>query len=401
MAKFKLTDKNVRALTTPGRHSDGANLYLRIRETGSKSFCVVTKYQGRPIEITIGPYGDRSGQFSLASARMRSNEIMTTVRGGQDPRLVSNQDSSEQPVQKAVPPFGEFAFSLIDQIEGGFQNPKHRLQWRATLETYCAEFWHKAVDEISTDDVIRCLVPIWTTKAETASRVRGRVQRILDAAKAKNLRSGENPAAWKGHLALLLPPPRKLQRGHHAAMPYATLPEFWQQLSKLESYSSAALKFTILTAARSNETRGAKWNELDLENAVWTVPAERMKAGREHRVPLSPAAIEIVQQMQAMSISDFVFASGRLNRPLSDMALLMCLKGLCQGVTVHGFRSSFRDWVGEETDFARETAEAALAHNVGDSTERAYRRSDALQKRRSLMNAWSAFVTTPGDLLAA
>jgi integrase len=249
------------------------------------------------------------------------------------------------------------------------------------------------VDEISTEDVLSVLKPIWSTKPEIASRVRGRIERVIDAAKAKGHRKDENPARWKGHLDQLLPKPKKLSRGHHAALPFTDIPVFVAKLRCQGSISAAALEFCILTAARTGEVINARWGEIDFEARVWTVPATRMKMKREHRVPLSDRSIGILESILESKTGDFVFPGQRRGRPLSSMALEMVLRRMkAGGITVHGFRSSFRDWCGEATNFPRELAESSLAHVVGDATERAYRRGDALEKRRKLMAAWASFI---------
>jgi integrase len=283
---------------------------------------------------------------------------------------------------------------LLQQIEGGFRNAKHRAQWRSTLGTYCKSVWDKPVDQITTDDVLSILRPIWTKKAETASRVRGRIERVLNAAKVHGYRSGENPAAWQGHLQLLLPKRQRLQRGHHPALPFNDLPAFWQRLTAFDTIASAALQFLILTAARSGEIRGATWGEFDFEKRLWTVPAARMKVAREHVVPLCNSGIEILNRMQEIRHSDFVFPGAREDSSLSDMTLSKVLRGLTKGYTVHGFRSTFRDWCGEKTDFSREHAEACLAHTIGSAVERAYRRGNSLEPRRRIVAAWETFILT-------
>ena len=279
-----------------------------------------------------------------------------------------------------------------------------------TLETYAAPLRSKPVNRINTEDVLEVLQPIWTTRAETASRVRGRIEKILDAAKAKGLREGENPARWRGHLDNLLPKRQLLQRGHHAAMPWQELPEFIAQLRHSPSMAALALEFVILTAARSGEVLrsyredevvGASWGEIDRQAKVWTIPARRMKAGREHRVPLSGRAIAILNEAEKARRGKFIFPGQRGDQPLSDMALTMLLRRMNVGAaTVHGFRSSFRDWAGEVTSFSREIAEAALAHTIGDKVERAYRRGDALEQRRKLMQAWADFCAVPNSSAA-
>jgi integrase len=284
------------------------------------------------------------------------------------------------------------ADAVVASLSAGFRNDKHKAQWRSTLETYAAPLRNKPVDAIVTDDVLVVLKPIWITKAETASRLRGRIEKVLDAAKAKGFRSGENPARWRGHLDHLLPRPSKLSRGHHAAMPYEEVAEFIGKLRANQSLGALALELCILTAARSGEILGMRWSEVDLNKAVWTVPAHRMKAGREHRVPLANGAATILRQLWKSRTGDFVFPGNVREKPLSSMAMEMVLRRMnIQNATVHGFRSSFRDWAGNVSSFPREIVETALAHVIGDKAEQAYRRSDALEKRRKLMEAWSAY----------
>lgn len=264
--------------------------------------------------------------------------------------------------------------------------------WERFAQSYACTIRKVPVDKLSTDDVVRVLRPLWHDKIETATKVRERIKLVLDHAKARGLRSGDNPAAWKGHLDQILPAHSKLDRSHHAAMPYADVPAFLQRLRGAGGVGARALEFAILTAVRSGEARGARWSEIDLDAKVWTIAATRMKSEKLHRVPLSDRAMEIVQEMKATALNDLVFPGQRDNRPLSDMTLLKVLKTAGGGaVTAHGFRSSFRDWSAEATNFQREVAEAALAHAVGDSVERAYRRGDALEKRRKLMDAWASY----------
>jgi len=284
------------------------------------------------------------------------------------------------------------ADDVRETLSAGFRNEKHKAQWKSTLESYAAPLRAKPVDTIGTDDVLAVLKPIWTTKAETASRVRGRIEKVLDAAKAKGFRDGGNPARWRGHLDHLLPRPSKLARGHHAAMPYEDVAAFIAKLRKREATSALALELCILTAARSGEILGMRWSEIDLDKKVWTVPADRMKAGREHRVPLSPRAIAILRQLEEPKAGEFVFPGQARKKPLSNMAMEMVLRRMkIEEATVHGFRSSFRDWAGNVSSFPREIVETALAHVIGDKAEQAYRRSDALEKRCKLMEAWAAY----------
>jgi integrase len=275
-----------------------------------------------------------------------------------------------------------------------WRNAKHAAQWEMTLRDYAASLRRLPVDKVTTNDVLSVLKPLWHSKPETASRFRGRIERVLDAAKAKGLRTGENPARWRGHLDQLLPKRLQLTRGHHAAMDYADLPAFMDCLQVREGSAARALEFAILTAARSGEVLGARWEELDLERGVWTVPPNRMKAGREHRVPLSRRALNMVNAIQREG--DFVFAGQKAGSPLSVMALEMVLRRMkVDDATVHGFRSAFRDWTAECTNFPNEVCEAALAHVIENRAEAAYRRGDLFEKRRKLMEAWGTYCTTP------
>lgn len=256
------------------------------------------------------------------------------------------------------------------------------------METYCKPIRDLPVDAIDTAAVLEVLTPLWSAIPETASRLRGRIEAVLDYAKAHGLRSGENPAAWRGHLASILPKRGKLSRGHHAAMPYQDVPEFVSRLRERETMPATALEFLILIAGRSGEVSGARWNEFDLERAIWTVPATRMKAGREHRVALPSRAMHILTRLNEFRTGDLVFHGQRRGRPVSGKALA----NLCPaGATIHGFRSAFRDWVSEETNYPRELAEQALAHATGSAVELAYRRGDALEKRRTLMETWANY----------
>ncbi|QJP14855.1 integrase arm-type DNA-binding domain-containing protein [Starkeya sp. ORNL1] len=389
----KLSARAVATIRDAGRHSDGAGLYLQVSPTGAKSWLFMFKRDGKRREIGLGSVRD----VSLADARQKAAEARKLIDAGKDPLAERRATAAAERALEAKPTFAAVADSLIASIAPGFRNAKHLEQWRTTLgASYCSSIRDIAIDEITTEDVLRVLQPIWSTKAETASRVRGRIERVLDAAKAKGLRLGENPARWRGHLDSLLPKRQKLQRGHHAAMPYASVSAFVARLRASEGISACALEFLILTAGRSGEVMGARWAEFDLRAKVWTVPAERMKAGREHRVPLSARAIQIVTGLKEHRPNNdggsaFVFPGAKQGASLSVMALDMQMRRLKSTDTVHGFRSSFRDWVGEETTFPREVAEAALAHTVGNEVERAYRRGDALEKRRKLMDDWALY----------
>jgi integrase len=339
------------------------------------------KVDGKRREMGLGSLRD----VPLAKARERAAEARQKLADGLDP--IAARDNKPREMT-----FGEAADALIESMSSSWRNEKHRAQWRMTLTVYCEPLRARPVTEIGTEDVLKVLKPLWTAKPETASRLRGRIERVLDFARAQGHGPGENTARWRGHLDAVLPKRAKLTRGHHKAMPFDDVPTFMANLRERDGIAPRALEFAILTAARSGEVFGALWEEFDLEACVWTVPARRMKAGREHRVPLSTRAIEILQAMQQKRLGDLVFPGVKAGRPLSVMALEMVLRRMKVDVTVHGFRSAFRDWAGERTHFPREVAEAALAHLVGDAVERAYRRGDALEKRRKLMDAWASFL---------
>lgn len=377
----KLTDAKAKSALKPGRHSDGGGLYLNVTPTGSKSWVFMWVRDGKRREMGLGAYP----VVSLAAARKKAQECREDVAAGRDPIA--------ERAKEAEPSFGECADRFLASMEASWRNEKHRAQWRMTLTEYCKPIQSKRVSQIGTDDVLKVLQPIWGSKPETASRLRGRIERVLDYARAKGWRNGENPALWRGHLKNILPPRQKLTRGHHAAMPYRDVPAFMKRLRNADAMAARALEFLILTASRSGEVYGAKWSELDLEAGIWTVPAERMKAGKEHRVPLSRQALALVKKLHELRMSDYVLPGHRPKCPLSSSAMEMLLRRMkVEAFTVHGFRSAFRDWAGDETTFPREIAEAALAHRVGDATELAYRRADALSKRKKLMQAWADYL---------
>jgi integrase len=293
--------------------------------------------------------------------------------------------------------FDGCAAAYIDAHKTGWQNAKHRDQWRNTLTSYASPmFGSLPVQAVDVGLVMKALESIWQTKPETASRLRGRIEAVLDWAKVRGYREGENPARWRGHLDKLLPAPSKVRKvEHHPALPYDELADFVAALRSQEGVAARALGFLILTAARTGEVIGSRWDEVDLEEKIWVVPAARMKAGREHRVPLSEAAAAVLEQMKQIRESDFVFPGGKKGKPLSNMAMLAVLKRMDRGeLTAHGFRSSFRDWAAERTNYPHEVAEMALAHTVGDKVEAAYRRGDLFQKRRQIMEAWARFCET-------
>jgi integrase len=378
----RLNARKVATITKPGRHADGGNLYLSVSTTGAKSWVFMFRWQGSTKELGLGS----ARNVSLADAREHAAISRAQLAKGGLP--TGSRRSLEGPA------FGEVAGKVLEAMRPSWRNKKHAGQWETTLREHAAPLLRLPVDKITTEDVLSVLKPLWNDRRETASRLRSRIERVLDAAKAKGLRSGENPARWRGHLDQLLPRRQKIERKHHAAMPYTDVPAFMERLRALEGVTARALEFAILTGARTGEVLGARWEEFDLDAAVWTIPAERMKGGREHTVPLSDRAAEIIASMPE---GTFVFAGRFEGTRLSDSMLLHLLQERMKvvSVTVHGYRSSFRDWAGDCTPFPRDVIEAALAHAIGNATEAAYRRSTAIEKRRELMRAWEAYCGTP------
>jgi integrase len=387
MKSGKLTARAV-ATAKPGEYGDGAGLRLVVAPSGAKRWIYRFTINKVVSEMGLGSVD----VVSLAEARDKAAAARKLAKAGVSP-VEQKREALKAAADK--PTFGAVADALIKSKESGWRNPRHRAQWRTTIETYAKALWAKPVDEIDTAAVLAVLTPIWTKTPETASRVRGRIEAVLDAAKAQGHRSGENPATWRGHLSHLLPKRQKIDRGHFAATPYSDIPAFVAKLRKLESVSALALEFLILTAARLGEVLGATWGEIDLEAKVWTIPAERMKSERQHRVPLCDRALAILERMREARTGELVFPGYRAGRPLAGAALLGYARKNGMTETLHGFRSAFRDWAGEETHFPREVCEQALAHAVGNEVERSYRRGDSLEKRRQLMDSWSAFITEP------
>jgi integrase len=383
----KINRLNARAIATIakyGRHADGGGLYLSISPNGGRRWVFLFRWHGKPTELGFGSARD----VTLARARELAGQARTKLAEGVNPK------DARRPLEGAT--FGECADRLVEAMRPSWRNEKHAAQWEMTLRDYAAPLRRLPVDKITTDDVLSVLKPLWNNKPETASRLRGRIERVLDAAKAQGLRRGENPALWRGHLDQLLPKRQRLTRGHHAAMDYNDVPAFMRDLRGRGATAARALEFAILTAARSGEVLGARWDEFDLERGIWTVPAARMKPGREHRVPLSKSALKIARKMEEARNSDFVFPGQATARPLSVMALEMMLRRMkIENATVHGFRSAFRDWAAECTNCTNEVCEAALAHVIKNKAEAAYRRGDLFEKRRKLMEAWAAHCSTP------
>jgi integrase len=385
VAEKRLTAVAVKS-AGPGAHPDGGGLYLCVSPSGSRTWVYRFSWHGSRPEMGLGSFDPKT---ELADARAARDDARRDLRAHRNP-IEARRERRRAEAPK--PTFGEVADKLLKDKEREWGNVKHREQWEWSLIVGATKLRELPVDQIETEDILKVLNPLWTKKPETASRLRGRIEAVLDAAKAQGHRSGENPAAWRGHLSHLLAKRPRLARGHHAAMAYKDIAILMAHLKTDENMAARALEFCILTATRTGEILGAKWAEIEPDERVWTIPPARMKAGREHRVPLSDRAQAIVENLASSRTGDFVFPSPRGNRPLSHVAMAKVLTRLgIKGATVHGFRSAFRDWAGNETSFPREVAEAALAHVVGDKAEQAYRRGDALEKRRKLMAAWAAY----------
>jgi integrase len=389
----KLSAATVRNAARRGYYSDGGGLYLQVGATGSKSWVFRYKVGGKLYEMGLGALHT----VGLAEARTRARRCREHRLDGLDPLAVRNAARTRAKLDAArAITFATCAERYIAAYRAGWRNAKHRDQWSNTLSAYVEPvFGALPVQAIDTALVMKAVEPIWTEKPETASRVRGRVEAILDWATARGFRTGENPARWRGHLDKLLPRKTKVRPvEHHAALPFAETGAFIAELRRQEGVAPRALEFAILTAARTGEVIGARWDEVDFAERLWTIPSERMKAGKEHRVPLPVGALAILEELHKVRQGDFLFPGGRAGRPISNMAMTMTLRRMGRGgLTVHGFRSTFRDWASERTGFPAEVAEMALAHTVADAVERAYRRGDLFQKRRQLMDAWARFCT--------
>ena len=387
----KLTAVKVRSLVKPGSYGDGAGLYLQVRGPEQRSWVFRFKMAGRSRLMGLGALAD----VSLAEAREKAAAARKLARSGTDPLDARTAVRAGLAAKQGLITFREVADAYQAAHAPGWRNAKHRQQWANTLSTYTFPVMgHLPVASVGVGEVLRVVEPLWTAKPETAARVRGRIETILDYATAKGLRTGDNPARWKGHLSMALPARAKVRRvKHHAALPWAEAGAFMAALRAQPGTASLALRFAILTAARTGEVIGATWAEVDRRAGVWTVPAERMKAGREHRVPLSEPALALLRTMAVAGAETrgFIFPGQRFGRGLSNMAMLTVLRRMGRAdVTAHGFRSAFRDWAGETTGYAAEVIEAALAHTVGNKTVAAYARGDLFEKRRRLMAEWAA-----------
>jgi integrase len=389
----------------PGRYGDGDGLYLLVRDNGTAFWLFRYFLRGKMREMGLGRARGPNA-VSLADARGVAAPLRRLVRNGVDPldQRKAEADAARaaaQAEQARAITFRTVAGYYIDAHEAGWRNTKHALQWRATLKTFVfGHFGDIPVGKVGTAEVLAALEPIWTTKPETASRVRGRIEAVLDYARTREWRAGANPAAWRGHLDNLLPARNKVRQDeHHAALPWQQVSAFMTDLRQQNGVAARALDFAILTAARTGEVIGARWSEIDMQAAVWAVPAGRMKSGREHRVPLSTPALGVLHDMVKLRTSAapeaIVFPGQRQGQALSNMAMLVLLRRMGHGdLTTHGFRSSFRDWCGE-TGKPNDIAETALAHTLGNAVQAAYQRSDLLERRRELMHAWGAYCEKP------
>ena len=390
---FKLTQFKVDKLKSPGIYGDGAGLSLKVTVGGSKSWIFRYMLAGKAHWMGLGSYPD----VGLADAREKAADLRKLTRQGIDPLGERRKETSviRAALAKTIT-FDTAAEKFIDAHKDGWRNPKHIEQWRSTIKTYASPTIGKLdVSLIDTAHIMTILEKdgFWKTKTETASRVRGRIESVLDWATARKYRTGENPARWKGHLDKLLPARTKVQKTeHHAALPWAEIGGFMESLRDQQGIAARAVEFAVLTAARSGEVRGATWEEVDFDAGQWVIPAERMKAGKEHRIALSSKALAVLKTQKEAFPEGYIFPGAKEGKPLSDMSLTAVLRRMERhDITVHGFRSSFRDWAAESTAYPSEMVEMALAHTINNKVEAAYRRGDMLEKRRRLMQDWCDF----------
>ena len=391
----RLTARTIATKQTPGLHCDGGGLYLQISGSGSKAW--IFRYRS-PLTRKLRDMGlGAIHTVGLLEVREKAAAQRSAIQSGLDPIETREEQNRKRAIEaaKAIT-FSQCAASYIESHRAGWRNEKHADQWTNTVETYCNPvIGSLPVQDVDTGLVLKILEPIWASKPETASRLRGRIENILDWAKVRGYRAGENPARWKGQLNQLLPALAKKSRVvHHEAMPFDEVSAFVSRLREQSTVSARCLEFTILTAARTNEAVYATSDEFDLNAATWTIPGSRMKAGKEHRVPLSPRAVQIVRDMLKRK-EDYVFPGAKSGKPMSNMAMLTLLERMGVAVTVHGFRSTFRDWAAERTEFSHEVCEMALAHTIPNAAEAAYRRGDLFEKRRKLIEAWADYIDAP------
>ncbi|MEM9739130.1 MAG: integrase arm-type DNA-binding domain-containing protein [Pseudomonadota bacterium] len=386
ITRNKLTVRAVGSLNTPGMHSDGGGLYLKVLGSGARSWIFRYRRAGRRRDMGLGPWPT----VSLKDARIMAQEASALLMTGADPILKRNAKLTDEAAKRWT--FGAYADDYVASLEGSYKSEKHFKQWKRSVEELAASLRSIPLAEVTNEDVLACLKTHWKVRHATARRLRGRLERIFDAARAQGLYRGENPARWKGHLESLLPVMPKSARRRHAAMDYQDAPDFMVRLKKRTSLSARLLEFVVLTGTRTSEGRLAEWNEFDFDAAEWRIPMLRMKGSEEHIVPLSPQAIDLLERIREYQINQFVFPGRKPNQPLSHGACLRVLRQLGETDTTHGFRSTFRDFAGDKTETPREIAEAALSHKVGNDVEQAYRRKTALERRRVLMCQWADFL---------
>jgi len=390
---FKLTASFCDKTTQPGRYSDGGNLFLLVKPDGRKTwmFRFRDRVTGKRHDMGLGRYGKYD--VTLKEARQSAGEARALLRQYQNP-IIERQRLLEAAKHEYANRI-TFKFCrdrFIDANKAEWKNKKHTAQWTSTLDTYAKPILDMTVSDIGQDDVLLCIEPIWTTKTETATRVRQRIEKVLDWATVRKYRKGDNPARWKGHLDTLLAKPTKLKKvQHRPALPYVEVGQFMSELRQRNSLSAKALELLVLTATRPNETFGARWDEFDLNCNKWVIPAERMKAAKEHEIPLPDRAVELIKSIPRVSGSDFVFPGTKLNKPMSTAAGMKVLKSMRPGYHQHGFRSTFRDWAAEQTSFQRLVIEQSLAHQLKDKVEAAYLRTKMIPKRMKLMQAWANY----------
>jgi len=386
MARHKLSETEVKRLEKPGIYSDGDGLFLRVRKGGSRQWLFIFKRAGKRTEIGLGGYGRGTAPVSLALAREKADEIRDKLARGIDPK------ADRKPAR--VITFRDCMDELLASKEAGWKNDKHRAQWHMTLKDYAEPLHSMPIADIAIGDVKACLVPHWDERPVTADRLRARIQAVIDYGIAHGWRKDHNPARWQGLLDKVMPPRRKKGQSHHPAVAYADAPAVAEKLREASGTAARAVEFVMLTAARSGEARFATFDEIDIAAKTWTLSAERMKAEREHVVPLCDRAVQIVEAMRQRATGQLLFGGAVDDRPISDTAMTKALRRAStdKTVTLHGLRSTFRDWCGDKTEFPREVAEAALAHTLSDKTEAAYRRGTALDKRRELMQAWEGYL---------
>lgn len=387
MARNKLSETKIKTLSNPGIYGDGDGLYLRVQKGGSKNWVFIYRRGDKRNELGLGGYGQGTAPVSLALAREKADAIRQQLARGEDPR-------GDRLVAKPKT-FKDCMDDLLKAKESEWTNEKHADQWVMTLRDYAKPLHDLPIADIVIGDIKDCLMPHWTERPETAERLRARIQAVIDYGIAHEWRTAGNPARWKGLLEKVMPKRQKLTRGHHAAMAVKDAPEAVAKLRKSKGKAARAVEFLILNANRTAEVRGALWPEFDFDEKLWIIPAARMKKKRIHRVPLCQRALGILEEMKEKATSDLVFEGAKSGSPISDSMMTKALRAASKdkAATLHGMRSTFRDWAGDCTDHAREVIEGALAHIEGDATEQAYRRSDAIEKRRALLSDWELYLT--------